>query len=392
MPRAVFLARDNTLVATEGYLGDPAEVKLITGAAAAMASLRGLGYLIIMVTNQGGVARGLFDEAAVQAVNAEIVRQLHQQAGAAIDRIYYCPFHPEAKLPQYRKDHEWRKPRPGMLQAAAKDFSLDLAQCWMVGDQPTDITAGAAVGCRTILLRHLDHPELPPALEKADLRPDFVARTLADAARIILREKNLPIAPRLRAKTSDVSAPAVMESAWAAAPPLESEISNFKSALASAAAESAFVAAPPLESGISNFKSAAAAVQSETANPLAQSPPPSPEPKRSAPPLASPAGRDSTRRTLEEILLHLRQLNRHHHLPEFSLAMLLAAMAQMIVVLFLALAAWDALAAQKISPVLNPHNWWYLSTSQRLDAISWLVAALVLQVLVVALHLVHRNP
>ena len=368
MPRAVFLDRDNTIVATEGYLGDPAGVKLITGAAAAMASLRGLGYLIIMVTNQSGVARGFFDEAAVQAVNAEIVRQLHQQAGAAIDRIYYCPFHPEAKLPQYRKDHEWRKPRPGMLQAAAKDFSLDLAQCWMVGDQPTDITAGAAVGCRTILLRHLAPPEPPPELEKAGLRPDFVARTLADAARIILREKNLPVAPRSRAKSCAVPAPVVRESA--------------------------LTAAPPLESGTSNFKSAAVGVPSETANPIAQSPPP-PESKPSAPPLASPAaraGRDSNRRTLEEILLHLRQLNRHHHLPEFSLAMLLAAMAQMIVVLFLALAAWDALAAQKISPVLNPHNWWYLSTSQRLDAISWLVAALVLQVLVVALHLGHRNP
>lgn len=185
--RAIFLDRDNTIIDNDGYLGDPTQVRLLQGAAAALAQLRRLGYRIIVVSNQSGVARGMFSEADVEAVNQEMCRQLREQAGAHIDASYYCPYHPEAKLEEYRMDHDWRKPKPGMLKQAAEDFNLDLAQCWMVGDQPRDIASGAAAGCRTVLLRDPQHPDSDPAAS-ATVSPNFIVKTLADAARVIARE------------------------------------------------------------------------------------------------------------------------------------------------------------------------------------------------------------
>ena len=138
MNRAVFLDRDNTIIHNDGDLGDPQQVRLIQGAASAMASLRGLGYKIVVVSNQGGVARGKYTEQDVDAVNARIAQIVQRVSGASIDRFYYCPFHPEGSVRQYKREHPWRKPAPGMFKQAADDLNLDLAQCWTVGDQLRD--------------------------------------------------------------------------------------------------------------------------------------------------------------------------------------------------------------------------------------------------------------
>jgi D-glycero-D-manno-heptose 1,7-bisphosphate phosphatase len=192
LERAVFLDRDNTIIENDGYLGDPSRVKLLPGAATALAAMRQLGYRLIVVSNQSGVARGLFDEAAVEAVNTEMSRQLQEQGGAYIDASYYCPYHPDAPLPEYRVDHDWRKPKCGMLKQAATDFRLDLAQSWMIGDQNRDIGAGAAAGCRTILLKDPDRSAAVETDLGRTVSPSFVVRTLADAARIIAREGRNP--------------------------------------------------------------------------------------------------------------------------------------------------------------------------------------------------------
>src|SRR5688572_20333139 len=125
--RAVFLDRDNTIIENDGYLGTPSGVKLITGAATALSAIRALGYRLIVVSNQSGVARGMFTENDVEAVNQEMCKQLRDQAAAHIDASYYCPYHPEAVIPEYKIDHDWRKPKPGMLYQAAADFNLDLS-------------------------------------------------------------------------------------------------------------------------------------------------------------------------------------------------------------------------------------------------------------------------
>ncbi len=187
MNRAVFLDRDNTLIRNDADLGDPEQVKLIQGAATAVASMRGLGYKIVVVTNQGGVARGKYGEADVEAVHGRISELLKQHAnGATVDRYYYCPYHPEGTVPRYRREHSWRKPAPGMLRQGAADLNLDLSLCWMVGDAARDVEAGKAAGVRTIRVP-------APGADVADLattgdagsEPDFVARNLVEAARII---------------------------------------------------------------------------------------------------------------------------------------------------------------------------------------------------------------
>ncbi len=210
MDQAVFLDRDNTIIRNDGDLGDPEQVELIQGAASAIASLCGLGFKVVVVTNQGGVARGKYTEQDVEAVH-ERVRQLvaAQCTGARIDRFYYCPYHPEATVMRYKKEHPWRKPQPGMLLQAAEDLGLDLTRSWMIGDQMRDIEAGEAAGVRTILLR-ADAEQLQPldvsaiATVRSDesdskVKPRYIARSLVEAVRIVAQKRNAldePDAPK----------------------------------------------------------------------------------------------------------------------------------------------------------------------------------------------------
>ena len=171
---AVFLDRDNTLIANDGDLGDPKLVRLVEGVGAGLGALRDAGYRLVVVTNQGGVARGRFSESDVDAVHQRLAALLDQAAGCSnlIDRFYYCPYHPEGPVERYRRDHPWRKPHPGMLLKAAQDLGLDLARSWMVGDGDGDMAAGRAAGCRTVLVSRNGEAPGP---------------TFADAAQAILR-------------------------------------------------------------------------------------------------------------------------------------------------------------------------------------------------------------
>jgi D,D-heptose 1,7-bisphosphate phosphatase len=203
MNAAVFLDRDNTLIHNDGDLGDPEEVRLIQGVASAVASLCGLGYKVVVITNQGGVARGKYVEEDVLAVNQRISELLAAGAnGAKIDRYYFCPYHPKGTVSRYRKEHPNRKPAPGMLLEAARDMGLDLAQSWTIGDQVRDVQAGLAAGTRAILLRldadrlkpfdPREHPGLTDNSEGKDqdkATPDFYARNLVEAVRIVAQQR-----------------------------------------------------------------------------------------------------------------------------------------------------------------------------------------------------------
>jgi len=189
MRPAVFLDRDNTIIHNDGDLGDPDGVRLIQGAASAVASLCGLGYKVVVVTNQGGVARGRYKEADVEAVNRRLEEEVRKAAnGARIDAFYFCPYHPEGNLKQYRKDHPERKPHPGMLLRAARELKLDLSQSWMVGDQLRDIQAGAAAGTRTVLVGDASSAGALDEREAA-AEPDFVASNLTEAVRVIAQQR-----------------------------------------------------------------------------------------------------------------------------------------------------------------------------------------------------------
>ena len=167
--RAVFFDRDNTLIVNDGYLGDPAGVVLMPGAAAAVAAARAAGLAIVVVSNQSGVARGLFDEAAVRAVDRRMADLLlSADPRATVDLHLYCPFHPQAVVAEYRQDSPLRKPRPGMLLLAAERLGLDLKDSWLVGDARRDVAAGRAAGCRTVLFTPVGVVPSPAATGDAD--------------------------------------------------------------------------------------------------------------------------------------------------------------------------------------------------------------------------------
>ena len=220
MKAAVFLDRDNTIIHNDGDLGDPELVRLIQGAASAIASLRGLNYKIIIITNQGGVARGKYGEADVEKTNQRVADLVKAASGANIDRFYYCPYHPNGSVPEYTCEHEWRKPQPGMLLQAAKDMNIDLSKSWMVGDQMRDVQAGVAAGTRCILLRE-DAQELQPLrgdqlrsghIETTGNISHFTAHNMVEAVRIIAKQRK-PEAEQASESTRKKWDPAAVKSA-----------------------------------------------------------------------------------------------------------------------------------------------------------------------------------
>ena len=150
---AVLLDRDGTIIEDRGYMGDPDEVQLIPGAADAIRRFARAGHLVVIVSNQSGVARGLFDEEDLKRVHVQ-VENLLKAEGAQLDGAYYCPYldGPEAAVQVYRQSSMLRKPEPGMLLQAARELNIDLQRSWMIGDSPSDVEAGERAGCRTILL------------------------------------------------------------------------------------------------------------------------------------------------------------------------------------------------------------------------------------------------
>lgn len=147
---ALFLDRDGVINRDLGYVATRARFHWIDGAREAIRAATGSGWRVFVVTNQSGVARGLYDEAALADLHgwmAEAVRQ----AGGRIDDIRYCPHHPDAALPRYRTVCACRKPAPGMLLDLLRTWDVDAAASVLVGDQPTDLAAAAAAGVRGVL-------------------------------------------------------------------------------------------------------------------------------------------------------------------------------------------------------------------------------------------------
>lgn len=226
---AIFFDRDNTLIANDGYLGDPNGVVLIEGAAEAVARGKGMGFVVVTVSNQSGVGRGMFGEEDVRAVNQRMDELLRaENAAAVIDRHEYCPFHPEAKVERYRQESPLRKPGPGMIHRAAIALDLDTPKSWVIGDAPRDIEAGRAAGCRTILFVGEELAKSPAALEgMGNVRADFVAGSLEEAMDIVERER-MPRRP-VRIPPVNPPAAAVVPPVVVEAPVSETEKSRLES-------------------------------------------------------------------------------------------------------------------------------------------------------------------
>ncbi len=179
--RAVFLDRDGTVIDDTGYLAEPAGVRLLPGAAAAIARLNRAGLPAIVVTNQSGIARGLLDETAYAAV-ARRLEDLLAAEGARLDAQYHCPHHPD-----FTGACECRKPGPLLYRRAAAEHRLQLAGSWWVGDRMRDVVAADQFGGRGILIGRTE----PDQLSSAVAARFPVARDLPAAVDIILEELRL---------------------------------------------------------------------------------------------------------------------------------------------------------------------------------------------------------
>jgi len=177
---AFFLDRDGVVIEEVGYLSQPAQVRLLPGAADAIACLNRRATAVIVVTNQAGVAHGYFPESQVAAVHRRL-DELLAGHGARVDAYYYCPHHPQAAVAAYRRACPYRKPSPGMLIRAAREHGLSLRRSWLVGDKWSDLEAGVAVGCRVILVRTGYGAEVEKSLGRRGFGRIEVAADLAEA-------------------------------------------------------------------------------------------------------------------------------------------------------------------------------------------------------------------
>lgn len=185
---AIFLDRDGTLVRDFAHAADPAALVLLPGVAPALLALQAVGYRLVVVSNQSGVARGLFTAAEARASAARVVALLAAR-GIRLSGYYFCPHHPQAgHIPRFAIACGCRKPAPGLLLRAASELGIDLARSWLLGDSLGDLGAALAAGARPILVDTggLGYPEpaaIPPALR--DPRTRIAPNLPAAAAQIL---------------------------------------------------------------------------------------------------------------------------------------------------------------------------------------------------------------
>ncbi len=172
--KAVFFDRDDTIIIDKVYLNDPNQIEYFDDALVSLKKLADAGFLLFVVSNQSGITRGLVQEENLHKIH-ECMQNDFLKMGFKFTHYYYCPHLPESNHPD-------RKPNPGMILQAQKDYGVDLTQSWMVGDRLTDVEAGIRAGLKTILLTAIPSRHKDPGGE-----PDFAARSLTEAAEFILK-------------------------------------------------------------------------------------------------------------------------------------------------------------------------------------------------------------
>ncbi|MEK7107333.1 MAG: HAD-IIIA family hydrolase [Patescibacteria group bacterium] len=181
--KAVFLDRDGTInVLTPGkYILHTRDIRLLPGVTKAIRKLNQLGYLVIIITNQGTIGRGVLTEKKLDEIHAIIIRRLARK-GAKIDAIYHCPHHPRAILPGHAIRCKCRKPNIGMILKALRHFNIDKKKSFLIGDATSDILAGKRARIKTILVK----TGYGGSDGKHDVKPDFIAKSILDAVKFIL--------------------------------------------------------------------------------------------------------------------------------------------------------------------------------------------------------------
>jgi len=186
---AVFIDRDGTISEEVGYVNHPSRFRVFPYSAEAIRVLNDAGWLAIVVTNQAGVARGYFAEDVIHKIHDQLTQDL-QNASARLDAIYYCAHHPSVGEPPYRFDCDCRKPKPGLIERAAKDFDIDLAASWMAGDRYSDIELARNAGLKSaFVLSGYGRGEWEYQSQTWQQRPDLVCENLLEAVKSIVHDR-----------------------------------------------------------------------------------------------------------------------------------------------------------------------------------------------------------
>ncbi|MCF6158313.1 MAG: HAD family hydrolase [wastewater metagenome] len=181
--KAIFLDRDGTLVVHVPYLNSPDQLKLLPNAVRGIRLFKEHGYLIIIVTNQSGIARGFFNEECLTFIH-ERLKDMLEKEGVTIDDIYYCPHYRKGAVERYRIDCDCRKPKSKMIYDAAAEYHIDLKQSFMIGDSETDMVAGKNAGCTCILIKDT---EIHGQNSVSGIDADYCVKDLFEAAKLFAR-------------------------------------------------------------------------------------------------------------------------------------------------------------------------------------------------------------
>jgi D-glycero-D-manno-heptose 1,7-bisphosphate phosphatase len=185
---ALFLDRDGVIVEDTHYLGRAEDMRMLTGAAEAVARCNRLGIPVVLVSNQSGIGRGLYDWQGFDAVQTALAAALTND-GARLDAVFACAHHADGNAPLNIADHPWRKPNPGMIAAAGERMKLDLSRSWIIGDRAADIAAGCAAGLEggILLFSRKDGPErLLASVPKTGHFVIDISASLAEAVSLLL--------------------------------------------------------------------------------------------------------------------------------------------------------------------------------------------------------------
>jgi len=177
--RAVFIDRDGTINVNSGYISNPDQFKMYPNVAKGIKLLYNEGFKIIIITNQSGIARGYFSKEKLEEIHDKMKKGLSEE-NVEIDAIYYCPHHPDENC-------KCRKPKPGLLEQAIKDFDIDVNNSFFIGDRMLDVEAGKKVGCRTVLIPE-DKELVQKEMEKSNVKPDHVCNDFYTGAKWISEE------------------------------------------------------------------------------------------------------------------------------------------------------------------------------------------------------------
>jgi len=183
MRRAIFLDRDGTINVDHGFVSRLDELDFMPGAVEALSLLAGAGFVLVVVTNQSGVARDYFTECDVRAFHDEMNRRLGEK-GVRIDRFYYCPHHPEGVVPRYHIRCACRKPGNALFLQAIADFDIDPRRSFAIGDKASDVEPAVALGATGVLIGDAD----PRPASLVGAGGYGRASSLLDAVRLVLTQ------------------------------------------------------------------------------------------------------------------------------------------------------------------------------------------------------------